>query len=96
MTEERPLPKYKKGDVVQVVDEPYVDCPFEWIGEMDECCGRVATITGVSWNEWHKDWGYSIDIDDYLCTWCENCFVAFTDIEESDVDINTLFQVGVE
>lgn len=92
MTEERPKPRYQKGDIVRVVDEPYDDCPFEWIGEMDDYCGQTATITSATWNEWAGAWGYAIDIDEYCCTWCENCFIVDSDIEESDSDIKMLFQ----
>lgn len=91
MTEENPQPRFKKGDIVRVVDEPYEDCPFEWIGEMDDYCGQTAVITSVTWNEWAGAWGYAIDIDEYCCTWCENCFTEDHDIEESDADVTTLF-----
>ena len=90
MTEEKTQARYTKGDIVRVVDEPYKDCPFEWIGEMDDYCGQTATITSVTWNKWAKAWGYSIDIDEYCCTWCEDCFVPESDIEESDADISLL------
>lgn len=92
MTEERPQRTFQKGDVVRVVDEPYEDCPFEWISEMDECCGKEARITDVIWLGHLKAYGYTIDIDEYGFTWCENCFDSpIPDIEESDEDISTLF-----
>ena len=53
---ENPQPKFKKGDIVRVVDEPYEDCPFEWIGEMDDYCGQTAVITSVTWTEWAGAW----------------------------------------
>lgn len=83
---------YNVGDVVRVVDTPYNDCPFHWIDEMDEYCGKEAKIISACWIEGHKAYGYAIDIDEYGCTWCENCFAVESDIEESGSDINTLFQ----
>ena len=91
MTEERPQPRFKKGDIVRVVDEPYEDCPFEWIGEMDDCCGKEAVITDTIWVGHRGIWGYYLDIDEYDCTWCENCFADDSEIEESDADVTTLF-----
>lgn len=92
MTEERPQSKFKKGDIVRVVDEPYEDCPFEWIGEMDDCCGKEAVITDMIWFGHRGIWGYYLDIDEYDCKWCENCFVVEPDLVESDLHPLALFQ----
>lgn len=91
MTEERPQPKFKKGDIVRVVDEPYESCPFDWIDVMDECCGKTAAITSVSWAAGYATYAYGIDIDEYDCSWCENCFVEDSEIEESEANVADLF-----
>ena len=31
------------GDKVRVVDTPYMDCPFTWIDDMTNMCGKVVT-----------------------------------------------------
>ena len=87
-----PESKYQIGDVVRVVDTPYKDCPFGWVGDMDECCSREATIEYVYWDNGRNIYGYIIDIDDYNCIWCENCFIVDQDLEESDLDPIALFQ----
>lgn len=87
-----PESRFKKGDVVRVVDTPYEDCPFEWIDDMDEYCGTETTITDVFWIERRNMYGYYIAADDRCCTWCENCFVMEPDLEESDSDISVLFE----
>ena len=92
MTEENPKSRFKVGDIVQVVDEPYEDCPFEWIDEMDECCGKTATIKSVRWDNYYGQYAYGIDIDEYHCSWCERCFIEDSEIEESDSEIKMLFQ----
>lgn len=90
MTRE-PMPKFQVGDVVRIVDTPYMECPFTWVDEMTEYCGKEATITDVFWTERHKTHGYTLDIEDCYCTWCENCFVQEADIEESDSDMSVIF-----
>lgn len=91
MTQE-PKPMYQVGDVVRVVGTPYEDCPFCWVSVMDECCGEEATIESVYWDNSRNTHGYTIDIDDYHCTWCENCFAVDQDLDESDSDLTVLFQ----
>lgn len=92
MTVEIPKPRYQKGEIVRVVDEPYEDCPFEWIGAMDDCCGHEARIVDVSWIGRFGAYGYSIDIDECDCIWCENCFVVEPDLQESEFNPSILFQ----
>lgn len=86
-------PKFQKGDIVVVACEPYDDCPFGWAAlEMDEYCGVETTITDVRWSSFAGAYGYSIAADNGEFTWCENCFSAEPDIEESDCDHRMLLQ----
>ena len=92
MIQEPKQPKYQIGEAVRIVDTPYMDCPFTWVGCMNDFCGKEATIVDLYWNENRKTYGYMIDLDNYSCTWCENCFVIDQDLEESDADLAVLFQ----
>lgn len=91
MTRE-PDAKFKVGDIVRVVDTPYKDCPFVWVDEMSDFCGEEVKITDVFWIESLNAHGYLISEDCGDSTWCENCFVQESDIEESDEDISVLFE----
>lgn len=84
--------KYNIGDVVKVVDVPYMDCPFSWADEMTEYCGQELTIVEVRWISHRKTYGYTLDgVFDFV--WCEGCFESCsTEIEESDADLSILFQ----
>lgn len=84
--------KFQVGDVVRVVDKPYKRCPFGWVADMDHLCGKYVTIASVYWSDYRNTFAYYLEEDDYSFKWCENCFVEEeTEIEESDVDISTLF-----
>ena len=41
------------GDKVRVVDEPYEDCPFTWVGGMTTMCGEIVTITSKRPSPWY-------------------------------------------
>lgn len=86
-----PKPKYKVGDTVRIVEEPYLKCPFMWVQEMTELCGTEAVIKDVFWVESRGTHGYLISTEDY-CTWCENCFIIEPDLVESDIDLSVLFR----
>lgn len=88
-------PIYRVGDTVRIVDEPYADCPFSWVGAMSDYCGKLATITEVllelEWGETNEE-GYRIDTDDDNFVWCANCFEPIEeDIKESDANLDVLF-----
>lgn len=88
-------PIYKVGDVVQIVDKPYLKCPCTWVRTMDKYCGRIATITEVvlelPWGT-AKEEAYRIDVDSRKHAWCANCFIFEPDLEESVIDPSVLFQ----
>ena len=75
--------KYKVGDRVKIVDRP-VKCKFDWVPDMDDCCGKEATITDVGWSDRHRAFCYRIDICGY--GWCENCFVDQVPCPVIDID----------
>lgn len=84
----RSNPTFQVGDIVQVVDVPYEDCPFKWVEQMDEMCGEETTITSVDWFEGRKTYGYRISGDNESCVWCENCFISLEpDLAESDAEL---------
>lgn len=66
--------EFNVGDVVTVVNEPYEDCPFTWVDQMTNMCGRMATITGKCYSEQYGTYRYNIKEDDGSCFWCGNCF----------------------
>ena len=87
-------PIYSVGDTVYIVDKPYSECPFSWVGLMSCYCGKPATITEVllelEWGETNEE-GYRIDTDNGEVVWCANCFEpAGPDIEESHESIDVL------
>lgn len=91
-----PEPKYQVGDIVQVVVEPYLDCPFTWAPAMSNFCGCTAVITEAPCHHWLSDeiCGYRIDLDDGQCVWCENCFEPVQEIVESQDDVYALMCGG--
>lgn len=87
----RPNLTFQVGDIVQVVDVPYEDCPFKWVEDMDEMCGKETTITRVDWYDGRKTYGYRISGDNGSCVWCENCFISMEpDLAESDAELCAL------
>ena len=91
----RPKPKFQKGDIVRIVDIPYLECPFGWVDDMDEYCGIETTIADVVWGYSHNTYGYRIrsDTSARKYTWCENCFVVEADLEESDESFDAILQI---
>lgn len=73
-------PTYHVGDIVRVVDKPYMRCPFEWINWMDKYCGREVKILKAYWNDRYKTYVYKIGtvdgVERSVCAFCVNCFVA--------------------
>lgn len=79
-------PEFFVGDTVQVVSEPYRNCPFTWVDDMDKYCGVIATITKKSYVEARKEFQYQIDVDHNGWKWCGNCFMPV--VETPDFDIS--------
>lgn len=86
-------PRFKVGDHVRIVDEPYYDCAYGWDNGMTNFCGREAIITGVWTGNFDADDEYSLDVDEGYFSWFMNCFVLEpeVDIEESDKGLDFLF-----
>lgn len=75
------------GDVVEIVREPYRECPFYWIEEMNEYCGKVTRI--ISKRKTYDDgYLYNIEVDDSEFSWCGGCFLPPEESEEFDFDIS--------
>lgn len=79
-----PVKEYNVGDVVQIVPEPYLDCPFKWVEDMDNFCCCTAEIIGKHYYKNKEQYGYRIDIDREGWLWCAGCFVS-TDEETEDI-----------
>lgn len=75
--------KYNAGDIVRIVDKPYYECPFTWVEPMSVFCGQVTTIRGVHWSNRLGCWSYYLDADDGMYSWCENCLMAASEIEDT-------------
>lgn len=96
------IPKYKVGDVVQIVPTPYKDCPFNWTDDMDEWCGKTVVITDCRYSGAYSAYLYRIEpaqceydrgFNPFRMTWswCENCFVPFgTDTMAEDFEISEI------
>lgn len=85
--------EYDVGDIVRIVDKPYRECVFSWVGSMDKYCSRTAKITGTH-GTWKGETAYTIDIDDGEHSWCAHCFMpkAGPDFEQADdSELMTLF-----
>lgn len=65
-------PRFQVGDNVRVVDKPYINCPFVWIGEMTLFCGKEVQIRYAWWSGGKN--AYAYEIDGSSCIWCANCF----------------------
>lgn len=77
--------EFNVGDKVRVVNEPYEDCPFAWVSDMDEMCGELVTISYKGHSAQHNTYYYKVSEAEW--TWCGNCFVAPEDIEEDFPEI---------
>lgn len=76
--------RFQVGDVVHVVAEPYLDCPFNWVSGMTRMCGKEVTISRVLWNgSLHC---YAYNIGGSVFTYCENCFVEAGQDNEIELD----------
>lgn len=72
--------EFNVGDRVVVVSEPYYDCPFTWVTEMSEMCGKPVTISYKEYSERHDTYFYKLLESRWH--WCGNCFVGAGTEEE--------------
>lgn len=87
-------PAYQVGDVVRVVDTPYLECPFTWIPYMDKYCGCECTVRGVEYSWVKRTYKYHLeqDADDIIggITWCSGCLTPvveeFSEPSPSELD----------
>lgn len=86
-------PIFNVGDVVKIVDTPFYECPFGWVGSMTSVCGRECTITEVGWHPSKRHHYYRTNRLPNIM-WCKDCLeeIDQTNLEESDFDIETLFK----
>lgn len=92
--EEYGHPAYQVGDVVRVVDTPYLECPFTWVSYMNKYCGCECTVRGVDYSWTHKTYKYRLEqggddiIKDIL--WCSGCLVPvveeFSEPSQSELE----------
>lgn len=75
--EEYGHPAYQAGDVVRVVDTPYLECPFTWVSFMDKYCGCECTVRWAEYSWIHHTYKYCLeqDGDDVIngIIWCSGC-----------------------
>ena len=77
--------RFKVGDVVHVVAEPYLDCPFNWVSGMTRMCGKEVTISRVLWDGSLHCYAYRI-ANTNAFIYCENCFVEAGQDDEIELD----------
>lgn len=70
--------EFEVGDEVQIVTEPYSDCPFAWAPLMNDYLGKTAVILQKCWSENKNTFWYHIDKDNERFIWCGNCFYPKT------------------
>lgn len=92
--EEYGHPAYQVGDVVRVVDTPYLECPFTWVGHMDQYCGCECTVREVGYSWLNKTYKYCLERngDNILShiKWCSGCLTPvveeFSEPSPSELD----------
>ncbi len=84
-------PRFHVGDYVRVVDSPYNNCPFGWIGEMTRFCGEEVQIRDAWWVPDKRTYAYTVEGSG--CAWCVNCFneIADTIPEQTESDFLEAF-----
>lgn len=87
--------EYNVGGLVRIVSKPYKGCPFNWVGGMDEYCGKVLRIRDKYWNGKNNCNAYILDdLETGLDTsyvWCEGCFDPsgpYSDPEIPDLQVD--------
>lgn len=80
--------EWSVGDVVRIVDAPYMECPFAWVDTMDKYCSMEAKICKKRLSEQYNTYQYIIDIDDGDHYWCGNCFEEVYKEEEATFEVS--------
>lgn len=81
------------GAKVRIIDEPFYSCSAGWADEMDQYCGKEATIVGGGFG-----YCYRLDIDRGEWSWSADIITLaapmdLPDLEvEESVDIFSLFR----
>lgn len=80
------------GDTVTIIKAN--DCRFGYNSLMKRYIGQEAIVKRVSWMDGEKGYAYFLDVDNMQYAWCDRCIVRIddTEIEESDVSIDILFE----
>lgn len=90
-------PEFFVGDTVQVVFEPYYDCPFSWASTMNKYCGAIAKILEKDYVDQCDTCRYWIDVDHKDHMWCGNCFmpaVETPDFDITDEEFDKILLIG--
>lgn len=80
------------GDVVTIVEA--TGCRFGYDRPMSRFIGLEAFVTGIRWSSSVGSYVYILNVDEGRYMWCDKCIVRIddTEIEESDVSIDILFE----
>ena len=70
----------KAGDIVHVVADPYMSCPFTWVADMTQYCGKMATITRIDTGMRGFPNSFLISIDGGVFRWSAGCFQEVYDV----------------
>ena len=86
----------KKHPIVNIGEEVIIvssanKCIYGCNSYMKKLIGCTAVVTNISWDTSNLTYEYRLDIDQGRYMWCDKCIeAAGTDIEESDIGIETL------
>ena len=75
--------EFEVGDEVTVVHEPYHECPFSWVSEMNSFCDGTFKIVRKDWYDGYGTYAYTLE-GNRCFLWCGNCFVQ-KDLPEFDI-----------
>lgn len=80
------------GDAVTIIKAN--DCRFGYNRLMKGYIGQEAIVKSVSWMSGAKGYAYFLDVDNMQYAWCDKCIARIddTEIEESDVSVDILFE----
>ncbi len=78
--------EFNVEDIVRVVSEPNIDCPFFWVPSMDKYLGKAVRICEKKWSDEKSTYKYRIYEDGASYLWCGNCFLPIEDEPTEDID----------
>lgn len=80
------------GDTVTIIKAS--DCRFGYNHLMKCYIGQEAIVKSVRWMSGAKGYAYFLDVDNMRYAWCDKCIARIddTEIEESDVSVDILFE----